>query len=126
LALAVAGCGSSGGHSAPSGSPATGTLEALWRGSGESVGLVSGTSDYAAGPLRVSFLVVARNARPVYRPRARLLVARALSAKPFLRTVARLEPVGPPGAAEAAFGDVTRIYVARLRSDRPGRYLLLA
>jgi hypothetical protein len=126
LVLVLAGCGSSGGHSAPSASPAAGTLQALWRGSGESVGLVSGTSDYAVGPFRVSFLVVGRDARPVYRPRATVFVARALGAKPFLRAVARLEPIGPPGAHEAAFGEATRIYVARLRIDRPGSYLVLA
>ncbi|HEX6702392.1 MAG TPA: hypothetical protein VF101_16815 [Gaiellaceae bacterium] len=87
---------------------------------------MSGTSDYAVGPLRISFLVVGRNARPVFRPRASVVVARALDAKPFLRTTARLEPIGPPGKNEAAAGDVTKIYVARLRIDRPGKYLVLA
>jgi len=101
-------------------------VKALWHASGESVGLVSGTSDYAAGPVRISFLVVGRDAHPVFRPRAFLVVARGLGAKPFLHTVARLEPVGPPGAGEAAAGDVTRIYVARLRIAKPGRYLVLA
>ena len=126
LALALAGCGYGGRHAAPPASPAKGTIEALWHASGESVGLVSGTSDYAAGPVRISFLVVGRDARPVFRPRAFLVVARGLGAKPFLHTVARLEPVGPPGAGEAAAGDVTRIYVARLRIAKPGRYLVLA
>ena len=124
LALALAGCGSAR-RSAASG-PAPGSLEALWRGSGESVGLVNGTSDYAVGPLRASFVVVARDARSVNRPHARVLVARSLRAKPFLETVARLEPIAPPGSLSAAGGGVTRIYVARFRVDRPGRYLILA
>jgi hypothetical protein len=74
----------------------------------------------------VSFLVVGRDARPVYRPRATVLVGRSLGSKPFLRSVARLEPVGPPGSGESAAGDVTRIYVAKLTIGRPGRYLVLA
>jgi hypothetical protein len=126
LAVVLAGCGSSGDTRGSSHSPVRGTIEALWRGSGESVGLVSGTSDYAAGTLRVSFLVVGRDARPVSRLRARVIVARSLGSKPFLRTEARLEPIGPPGAHEAAAGNVTGIYVARLAIARPGRYLLLA
>ena len=124
--VVLAGCGSGGRHANPSASPAKGTIEALWHASGESVGLVSGTSDYAAGPIRISFLVVGRNARPVFRPRASVVIARGLGAKPFLGTVARLEPIGPPGAGEAAAGDVTRIYVARLHIAQPGRYLVLA
>jgi hypothetical protein len=126
LAVVLAGCGSGGGSGSSSHSPGRGTIEALWRGSGESVGLVSGTSDYAAGPLRVSFLVVGRDARPVYRPRARVLVARSLGSKPFLRAEARLEPIGPAGANEAAAGNATGIYVARLTIAKPGRYLVLA
>ena len=126
LAVALAGCGSGGRHASPLATPARGTIEALWHASGENVGLVSGTSDYAAGPVRISFLVVGRDARPVFRPRATLVVARGLAAKPFLRAVARLEPIGPPGAGEAAAGDVTSIFVARLRIETPGRYLMLA
>jgi hypothetical protein len=126
MAVVLAGCGSSGRHPGAPAPPAGGTIKALWRGSGESVGLVSGTSDYAAGSLRVSFLVVGHDARAVLRPRARLLVGRGLGTKPFARTIARLEPIGPPGESEAAAGDVTKIYVGRLRIDRPGRYLLLA
>jgi hypothetical protein len=87
---------------------------------------VNGTSDYAVGPVRASFVVVGKDARPVNRPRARVLLARSLEAKPFLETTARLEPIAPAGSKAAAGGGVTRIYVARFRIDRPGRYLILA
>jgi hypothetical protein len=126
LALVLAGCGSSGDRGRPAASTTAGTIEALWRASGESVGLVSGTSDYGVGRLRVAFLVVGRDARAVYRPHARLLVARGLGSKPFLRVDAHLEPIGPPGETQKAAGDVTRIYVAYLRIGRPGRYIVLA
>jgi len=48
------------------------------------------------------------------------------SGRPFQSATARLEPIGPPGAGEAAFGGVGRIYVVQLRIHRPGRYWLVA
>ena len=59
----LAGCGSSGPK----------TLDALWHGPGEQVALVAGTSDYAPGDVRVSFLVVDQQGKPVYKPRATAL-----------------------------------------------------
>jgi hypothetical protein len=125
VALALAGCGSQGAGPREPGRARADTLESLWRGHGESVGLVGGTSDYAPGLVRVSFLVVRHNGRVVATRRARLLVARGLALRPFARGVARLERVGVPGAHTDA-GDVTHLYVGHLRLRRPGRYWLLA
>jgi hypothetical protein len=111
--LVLGGCGSSSKPKA-SGSP-PGSLDALWHARGESVGLISGTSDYAVGDVRVSFLVVRRNARQVVAPRALVHVARSLSARPFERAWARLEHTGP-----------NPIFVAHLTIRRPGRYWIVA
>lgn len=120
IVLALVGCGSSSDrHSAP----AAGTLDALWHAGGEAVGLVSGTSDYSPGNVRVSFLVVRRNAAPVYAPRARVFLAGSLGSRPFQRGWAKLERVGVPGGS---VGHVTKIYVAHVRISKPGRYWLVA
>ena len=111
--LLLGGCGSS---SKPhtSGSP-RGSLDALWHAGGESVGLISGTFDYAPGDVRVSFLVVRHNARQVVAPRALVHVARSLKARPFERAWARLEHTGP-----------NPIFVAHLTIRKPGRYWIVA
>jgi hypothetical protein len=62
--------------------------------------LIPGTNDYAPGDLRISFLVVDNRGRLVAPPRARFWIARSLAAKPFQRTVARLEPVGVAGVSQ--------------------------
>jgi hypothetical protein len=120
IVLALVGCGSSSGrHSAP----AAGTLDALWHAGSEAVGLVSGTTDYSPGAVRISFLVVRRNAAVVSTPRARVFVARSLGSRPFARGWARLERIGVRGGYTA---DSTQIYVTRLRLPEPGRYWLVA
>lgn len=124
IALVLAGCGSSSDrHSSGAAHSPPGSLETLWRGGGETVGLVSGTSDYATGAVRVSFLVVRRDARPVYTSRARVYVARGRLLRPFARTWARLERVGVPGGA---VGHATSIYVTHFQISRPGRYWFVA
>jgi hypothetical protein len=122
IALA-AGCGSTTSLS-KRGAPAPGSLESLWRGSGESVALIPGTSDYAPGKLRVSFLVVDPRGRVISPPRARVWIARSLKAKPFAESVAHLEPVGVAGVSPRS--DVTALYVAHARLATPGSYYLLA
>ncbi len=87
---------------------------------------MQGTSDYAVGPVRVTFLVVDSHAKPINRPRARVWVSKSLDSPPLLATEAALEPIGIPGASEAAAGGVTEIYVARFRLAKPGTYTLLA
>jgi hypothetical protein len=116
LALVLSSCGSSSGrHSSPAAKPRTGSLDALWHAGDQAVALISGTSDYAVGTVRTSFLVVRRNARAVETARAQVFVARALSARPFQRISAVLERVGGQG-----------IFVAHLTIARPGRYWIVA
>lgn len=112
LAL-LAGCGSQ-----------RNTLHRLWHSSGQAVALIPGTSDYAPGDVRVSFLVVTDRGRPVSRPTADVWVARSRNAEPFVHTVARLEPIGVPGGY--ADTDAQSIYVAHVRIPNPGRYWLVA
>lgn len=122
IALA-AGCSSDPKNSQRS-APAPGSLESLWRSSGQSVALIPGTSDYSPGELRISFLVVDLRGRVVSPPQARVWIAKSLRAKPFLETVAGLEPVGVSGVSKGR--DVKAIYVTHVRIARPGSYYLLA
>jgi hypothetical protein len=123
LAALTAGCGSSGSR-VEQGAPKPGSLEALWRQSGEAVALIPGTSDYSPGDVRVSFLVVDNRGRVVAPPTARVWIARSLASPPFGRATARLERVGVPGVS--ADGDVKALYVAHVRIPTPGRYYILA
>jgi hypothetical protein len=127
LAVAVsAGCGSVGGTGdGDDASWGHDSLEALWKRPGEDVGLLQGTSDHAPGVVRISFLVVRGDGEAVFRPRARLWLARGLRERPFLEGTASLERVGIPGGYEND-GDADRLYVGHLRIDRPGKYWLLA
>lgn len=123
--LILVGCGGSSGDEATAdGVPGGGsTLEELWRAPGDDIAVVAGTSNHEPGDVRVSFLVVDAEGRVAKRPTARVLVARALDAEPFLESTAKLERIGIPGGAEA---DATHIYVAHVRLARPGTYWLLA
>jgi hypothetical protein len=124
VCVLLAGCGSSGGQDAKTSATGTGSsIEQLWRAPGEDVAIVPGTSDYAPGRNRVSFLVVDSESRLVARPTARVWLARDLKAKPFARTTARLERIGVTGGAQA---DVQTIYVAEVDTPTPGKYWLLA
>jgi len=123
--LVLAGCGGSGGEASPSDTaPGDGkTLEALWRAPGDDVAVLPGTSDHEPGDVRVSFVVVDAEGRPVTLPTARVWLARSLDRPPFLESTAKLERIGVPGGAEA---DATHIYVAHLSIRKPGTYWLLA
>jgi hypothetical protein len=124
-ALLATGCGGSSSGSSPDrAQSAPGTIEALWRAPGEDVGLIQGTSDYAPGVVRVSFLVIRNDGRAVERPRARVWLATGRNRKPFATGTARLEPVGLPG--EGGAGGVQSVYVATITVPRPGRFWLLA
>jgi hypothetical protein len=122
IALTV-GCGSDTSTS-KRGAPTPGSLEALWRSSGESVALIPGTSDYSPGELRVSFLVVNRRGRVIAPKQAQVWLARSLSEKPFARGTARLEPIGVPGVSSGA--DAAAIYVTHLHVPAAGKYDVLA
>jgi hypothetical protein len=121
--LSVAACGGGGKSGA---GPAKGTLDAILARPGPDVALAQGTSDYAVGQVRVTFLVIDSRAKPVLRSRARVWVGRSLGSPPLLSTEAPLEPIGIPGKSEAASGGVTQIYVARFRLAQPGTYAIVA
>jgi hypothetical protein len=122
LILLATGCSSTA--SSWRGAPKAGSLEALWRSSGQSVALIPGTSDYSPGVVRISFLVVDPRGRVVATPRARVWVARSLEAKPFAAATAQLEPIGVPGISTSA--DAKSIYVAHVRVPAPGHYQVVA
>ena len=108
--ITTVGCGSSTNPSRR-GASDPGTIEALWKRSGESVALVPGTSDYSPGDVRVSFLVVDSKARVIAPPRAAVWVARAMGSRPFAHTTARLERVGVPGFAGGGANPVDTKYI---------------
>ena len=122
-ALGVAGCGRS---TNVNGSAEPGTLGAELARTGPDIALIQGTSDYAVGPVRVTFLVIDSKSRSIERPHARVWVGPSLDAPPTTSTEAVLEPIGIPGKSESATGDVTRIYVARFNLSKPGKYTLVA
>ena len=107
-------------------------LDGAWRGvdaraalarSGDDVAVIPGTENYEPGNVRVSFLVADAQGQAVTLPTARVWVANALDARPFLETTAKLERIGVPGGAEA---DATHIYVANVKLPRAGKYWMLA
>jgi hypothetical protein len=123
--LVAAGCGGSAGDpAATSTEPGGGsTLEQLWRAPGDDVAVIPGTESHEPGNVRVSFLVADAQGQAVTLPTARVWVANALDAPPFLETEAKLERIGVPGGAEA---DATHIYVAKVKLPRAGKYWMLA
>jgi hypothetical protein len=123
LTALAAGCGSAAKLS-ERGAPRPGSLEALWRSSGQSVALIPGTSDYAPGKIRISFLVVDARGRVISTPTARLWIARSREEKPFGRTVARLERLGVAGVPNDE--PVKALYVGYLSVPAPGTYYVLA
>jgi hypothetical protein len=108
------------------GSSSRGTIDSLLKRPGPDVAVTTGAGSFVPGLVRFPFLVIDSSGKPVERPSARVWVATGRDARPFASTTARLEPVGVPGRSAAAAGHVTKIYVARFRIPRPGRYWLVA
>jgi len=108
------------------GSSSRGTIDSLLKRPGPDVAVTAGAGSFLPGPVRFPFLVIDNSGKPVERPSARVWVATGRDARPFASTTARLEPIGVPGHSAAAAGHVTKIYVARFRIPRPGRYWLVA
>jgi hypothetical protein len=103
-----------------------GTLKVLALGSGlKTVALTPGDADFSPGPIRYSFLVVAKDGRLVSKPKADVWIARGYDKKPYQRTTARLETIGIPGLDDSSL-EVPTIYVAHLRAPAPGTYWVLA
>ena len=118
--LAASGCG---GSSSATEEPKAPTLEALWRAPGEDVAITPGTTDFAPGRVRLTFLVIDGQGGLVTRPTARIWVARALKEPPFMRATARSEQIGIEGGDTA---DASEIFVTRLELEQPGTYWVLA
>jgi len=123
--LVLVSCGGSGDDTtATVADPGGGkTLQELWRAPGDDVAVIAGTANHEPGNVRVAFLVVDAEGQVVALPTARVWVAHALDAPPFLESSAKLERIGVPGGDIA---DASHIYVARLQLPRPGTYWLLA
>jgi hypothetical protein len=123
--LVAAGCGSSsnGASAETTTTGPVGTIESMWRAPGEDVAVVPGTSDFAVGTNRVSFLIVDKQSRLVEQPTARVWISRGLKQAPFAQTTARLESIGVPGGATA---DADGIYVTTIEASTPGTYWYLA
>ena len=138
LALVAAGCG---GSSSPSTEPASeaetspagqtggpapdGSIQALLEEDpAEDSALIFGTSDYAVGQNRLSFLLVDSAGALVEAESARVRVATGgLAAVPDGETTAKLIPVGVP--PEAGDFDAPTVYVANLDLADPGEYTIL-
>jgi hypothetical protein len=89
------------------------------------VAITPGDADFAPGPIRFSFLVIARDGRVVLRPTASVWLSRGLKQPPFQHATARLESIGVPGLSSLPNG-VPSIYVVHLQAPAPGTYWLLA
>jgi len=138
LALPVfaAACGGSSGDTETAAQPppaAPGTLRATLAATpGPDVGLLLGTSDFAVGDNRISFLVVDNQGRTVDAATAKVLVApKSLDEKPTDRATARLRVLDPlpasnPNAIQSPEPDTKALYVTNVRFDKAGRYWLVA
>lgn len=118
VAAIATGCGGSGSSS--------GTIDSILGRPGPDVAVTEGAGDFVPGLVRYPFLVIRNDARPVYRPSARVWIATGRDERPFEQTTARLEPIGVPSLSEPAAGNVSRLYVAHVRIPSPGRYWLVA
>lgn len=93
------------------------------------VAITFGTSDFAVGDNRISFLVVDEDGELVRAPTARFRVAKgdSLDAVPTIETEATDIDVGldPQSLAPSDF-DAPSVYVVDVHLDEPGTYMLLA
>ena len=123
-ALGVAGCGSS---TSGNGSAEPGTLGAELARPGPDVALIQGTSDYAVGPVRVTFLVIDSKSRSIERPHARVWVGPSLDAPPTTSTRGGARADRRPREVRVGdrrrHPDLRRPLPAR---PRPGKYTLVA
>jgi hypothetical protein len=116
----AAGCG---GSSSAKEEPDAPTLETLWRAPGEDVAITPGTTDFAPGRVRLTFLIIDGQGGLVTRPQARIWISRGLKEQPFARTTARSETIGVEGGDPA---DATEIFVTNLPLQKAGKYWVLA
>lgn len=96
-----------------------------WEKAKTHVVLTMGTSDYAAGDVRVSFLVVRSDGKLIEAPSARLSIAKDMKEKAFGTGTAKLLPIAPAGG-KVDDGEPAHIFVGHVRVPGPGTYWLLA
>jgi hypothetical protein len=129
FALVLTACGGSSGSSSSGSTTSSQTTAAVPAGSlqelagAKPIAIVPGTSDYAPGVNRYSFLVVTGNNRLIERPTARVWVSRGLQQKPFEQTTASLVQIATPGDTTIP---ATNIYVANIKIPSAGKYWVLA
>lgn len=126
-AALLGGCGGSSSDGEATTTSATGSLQArLDAQPGENVGLILGTSDFAVGENRVSFLVVGGNGQVVTTPTAKVYVARSLADEPESTASARLLKLDPHGEGqhtqEHPEPDTESLFVTRLNFLQAGNY----
>jgi hypothetical protein len=95
---------------------------------GEDVALVLGTSDFAVGENRVTFLVIGESGQLVDASRARVYVAPGdldMKPTPALETTAENLPIGAAEAAGDDGFDAPSVWVTHVELDAPGLYSLL-
>jgi hypothetical protein len=137
LPVLAAACGGSSDGSETAAQPppgAPGTLRATLAATpGPDVGLLLGTSDFAVGDNRISFLVVDNQGRVIESPTAKVLVApKSLDEKPTQSATAQLRVLDPlPASNPNAVRnlpepDTKALYVTNVRFDEAGRYWLVA
>ncbi len=120
-----AGCGGGASTKAAT-APPPGSIAALLARPGADVAFAPGTAHYVPGSIRIAFIVIRNDGSVVKRPAARVWIADGFHSKPYQEVRAGLEPIGVPGKSEHAVGGVSRIYVAHVRTPRPGKYWVLA
>ena len=129
-AALVSGCGGGEPAASPPASSTSadappGSIQALLDADPrEDSAVIFGTSRFAVGENRISFLLVNGRGELVEAPGAEVLVARGgLDAAPVLEARAELLPVGAP-AEQGDDGDFAapNVWVTRLELDQPGLY----
>jgi len=86
--------------------------------------LILGTSDYAPGRIRLSFLLARSDGSLVSRNRARVWIAADRSSMSLAQATAELEAITVPGARVNPLG-TSHLFVARILLSHPGKYWML-
>ncbi len=86
--------------------------------------LILGTSDYAPGRIRISFLLARSDGSLVGRGRARVWIAAGRTSASFAQAIALREAITVPGARVNPLG-TSHLFVARVLVSRAGEYWML-
>ena len=120
--LLVSACGAASQSSARS--PGSGPTLAELAAGAQQAELIFGTSDYAPGRIRISFLLARSDGTLVSRNRARVWIAAERSSAPLAQATAQLEVITVPGAHVSPYG-TSHLFVVRTALSHAGKYWLL-